>query len=874
MTIANLTSRGSGSIALRLSIEGFPVDFVNSKRLVGTGSDGRERAHGLSVAGVKIKQEADLPRATLKAGGATFQIADIGVRATAAFDTAPTATTWLAGFLDESDTTSMTVKSTNGFPTAGTLYLDSEVITYTNKTSTTFTGLTRGVWDTLAQAHYTPDGARQRFPEVTDQPTVIEGRRARLFLYTGEDSATGDGEQVWLGIVRGEPRMQGPTWSILVDSISSVLDAEIGADLAEPVTPRGIYYPAVAPWWVNLGTVGPGSGVQPITRDLVASVVGFFETQADFVAAANAAIAVVTSGWATTIQVVADPNGYHFEVQTTSTLEGVDLQTNSPPSDPFFQNHTFTESAIGPGATISGSTLVASTRYYVWPTSYPMPGCGQVPRGSFVPSPDGLVPPAAATWPGNRIYFGGATGISSNVTSVIATWQDATSSVDREYRLESIHTATRRGELVRNFSAPPGTVLNHAYTPGNLPSFRLGRQYNDLSAGSLRTGTHELMQALTDNAPVQVNTGAQPMIQAGDWDAAAWLAAYDGAVSIAKDRAYTSLKPGKLIEYIAPDLQLHGHYLAIDSSGRLTIKRLRLASPTETSTFQIDKSNLITKKGNPTFERGAIGVFNTMVIRNGYSAKEDDYTESPYVVRDVTSYGRTPNARAVLIEPKSQALGTTTYDDAVRIADGVLGIYGNPYAYVMLGVPLTALSSCALGDTVSIDTKQLPSGAGTRGTTDTVGLVTAREIDLYAGVITLTLLVSRARIAGYAPSAKISSQSGSGDTWDITLSSVYFESGDSAENHLETGDRVTVFRYDSLTSGQVEGAVTGVTGNVVSVDFDASWTPSTDEWIFSACDGDNNTLQDGQKRYAYVGDSVALLDFTPDVPSPARVFAP
>jgi len=44
-------------------------------------------------------------------------------------------------------------KSTTSFSSSGTLYIDSEIFTYTGKTSTTFTGVTRATSSTTAAAH-------------------------------------------------------------------------------------------------------------------------------------------------------------------------------------------------------------------------------------------------------------------------------------------------------------------------------------------------------------------------------------------------------------------------------------------------------------------------------------------------------------------------------------------------------------------------------------------------------------------------------------------------------------------------------------------------------------------------------------------------
>ena len=61
-------------------------------------------------------------------------------------------TTTLDGSLTDSATT-VTVASTTGFDSAGTLHVGNEQITYTGTTSTTFTGATRGAGGTTAAAH-------------------------------------------------------------------------------------------------------------------------------------------------------------------------------------------------------------------------------------------------------------------------------------------------------------------------------------------------------------------------------------------------------------------------------------------------------------------------------------------------------------------------------------------------------------------------------------------------------------------------------------------------------------------------------------------------------------------------------------------------
>jgi hypothetical protein len=61
-------------------------------------------------------------------------------------------TTTLNGSLSSSATT-ITVNSTTGFPSAGTVLISTELVTYTSTTSTTFTGCTRGASGTTAAAY-------------------------------------------------------------------------------------------------------------------------------------------------------------------------------------------------------------------------------------------------------------------------------------------------------------------------------------------------------------------------------------------------------------------------------------------------------------------------------------------------------------------------------------------------------------------------------------------------------------------------------------------------------------------------------------------------------------------------------------------------
>ncbi len=67
-------------------------------------------------------------------------------------EVAPRRTTALAAALS-AVATSATVVSTGDYPASGVLHIDDEQLSYTGKTATTFTGLTRGIHGTTAASH-------------------------------------------------------------------------------------------------------------------------------------------------------------------------------------------------------------------------------------------------------------------------------------------------------------------------------------------------------------------------------------------------------------------------------------------------------------------------------------------------------------------------------------------------------------------------------------------------------------------------------------------------------------------------------------------------------------------------------------------------
>lgn len=921
MTWAQTTSTGqSTGLAVRVRVQGLPVDFVSLPAMVKTTPDGsgRTRRVGLSISGAKISQKVDIAKSTVQASGLTFKIADgpgdIETSPTALF-TSEWAETWMApGTLTDSDAT-LVVLSTSGFPSTGRVWIDTECMEYVGVSTTVIDGVTYGTFDvtggrgalgTLAQFHYSAgvasEGRNLRFPSVTSGPVTIAGKRVELYVYGRGDSLQGDGTQIWTGIITRDPRWSAGAWAFSADPMSRKLEQELGGDLGS-CQPRGIHFPGepVAAFPTDAGDLptfilevrrNAFSGSAPTSIPIsflssstaIAGYVYFphpdevsasnphggkFESQQDFCDAVQRQLDVIQAGWGTTIRCVPFGDHYYFELTSGASPDGIAISvTEYLSTEGAFVNRTepeFGSNWIGDNPSRLTTPVVeqdANETLYCFP-QFPD---GNVDRGAV---PRGLV--QLSTWgtiadlsgdTAQTIYLDGTITPTSDMTQVEIEWPDGVV----HYGIAGFDSLLR--SLTFERAAAEGfDHWQRVFTRGSLPTIKLGRVYEWDAVVPL--GTYNLLKAIEEDCPEFANLGIMPVIEPADWDgdlSGGWLAQYldttiggVAAPQLATKRRYVSFKAQKLVDLITPDLQLLGAYLAFDSIGRLTIRRLRPALSTEPPSLRIDRNTLL--KGTwPTYEKSPYGSLNTWVVQDGYDPVEDKWTGVPHVVRDVSAYGRDPTPRALSVKPKSIYTGPAiTYEDAEACSLPLLGLYGDPYAIVRLFVPLLGFDTSTLGSTVTISSSLLP-GLGVRGM-EAVGSVISREIDLYGGAIELEILVTLAGAVGYAPSALVTGQLVSGSTWDITLSSDYFRAGDSAANHFLVGDNVKVYPFDSAPGLGVErtgAVVSGGSGNTVRVTLGgAAWVPGGGEWVLAISGNETANM----KRYAYLADEDGRIDY-------------
>lgn len=861
MSWTTTKDQGSGTLAYRLAIHGCPVGFVTHTSMVKPAAT-PPRIGGLSVTSGKLKCIANIASGELDVSGLSCTIADLAGQASAVFGRQPSLRTWLTANVT-SAATACTVRSTAGFGASGSLWLDSEAMTYSAKSAGGFRGMTRGALSTLAQNHYVDAGGSLRFPEITNLPVTYAGRRATLHVYGEHDDPQGDGTQIWRGIISREPTFRGSEWALSIDPISSVLARAVGADLGEPLTPSGITYTWNRPFVLGLhksddGVATPADGVAVnIVFPTASTDTARFSSNDEFVIYLNSKIAASSAGaWDTAIVAVADGDAsWHLEATTDgATPTAVFASMPADGIDPVFRYAQDVDGSIV-------STFAAGVTYKILPTPDSLPGAGSVPRGYIGDESEGALPgwvnpSLRSVFPGRRIYVGGVASVSSLVTAAAIHFPAYGPDEEREETLLCTANASPRYITIRQ------NIFARGYTSASLPEIRLGRTY--ATNGSVWTALSAIIAA----GPAELNLGSVADMQSGDFDSSSWDDL--DAVSqprIVRERSFTSFADVPAIELVREELKLAGYALGMSATGTLAIFRLRRPVATEAGAVTIDAFKV--SDSMPVWQSSGVGLVNTVKFKRGYEPVEDEHTGATVIVRDVAAYGQSPRPRLVTIEPKSKPTdGQESQAEVVEVAARLFSLLAYPYATVQGDVGLRHFDTALPGAAATVTSPHLPDVTdGSRGVTAIPMLITGREMVLRSGRISLTLYAPLGRATGYAPEAKLTANSNvSGNTYDLTCDTYTFASGTTAATWFIVGDRVRVWRWDSTTAGTLVGTVvTGGASNVVRVTFDGAWTPGADTWILGYAVSTDASLATTQLEYAYMAGSTGRIDAATDI---------
>lgn len=902
MSLARITATGRGKLNARLEIEGWPVQPVTRQSMVQALGDGRARVLGLTLQGLKLGARLNLPTGKIEAEGFRVHCVDVSrsrdiIRG---FRAKPTLRTYLSAYVSKSATT-IPVFSTDGWPSSGVLHIGTEAIEYSGTTSTSFTGCSRGHWRTVPQAHFTQgtsaafeaDSAALAYPEVTDRPTTIEGRRAWLWLYGEGDDPQGDGTQRWQGQCATSPKFEGQQVSFAVDPPTSILQQQIGGDVVAPVGIRGVYYPWSAPLVLAL-SLGTGAGRYTTTggTPVVVKLVGFYETNEAFCDALSDEIASATAAasWGSFGTIVARP-----------TSSGWDLLYTTPSSSPKWVgvNDELADRigaearrlALGESVDVpllgqwvvesSGEPTTdevsASTRYvYAFASPYPRAYFGDTTPWTMADPTGGTFtdPTQRSTYPGAKIFLGGLLALSTDM--VLAEEADPP-------MFSRVGTVSTSEQSVKMGSGDVSTF--RAFDPSTR--FRIGRLI-------ARGNVGDLVQALIATSPDVANAGAMPLVTGDDIDLDA-ADVNDAIVTPAvSDRAFVAFGQDTTLEdLIGAELVAAGMHWTISTSGQLGARRARLAAATEAASHRVavDPTSFTGKKpigGVPTLEEAATwGFVSDLAYLTGYDVLEDEHTGPE--IRFVNVRARAPNRSAKKLElaqksipgarftytgPRGGTEGEPTQEEVGQIARFWLGILGGSYDVLQLPVPAT-LFDAGLGDSIAVSSKYIPDDDGTLGVTAKLGVLIGFSWDIDSMSGKLELLLHSREIAGYAPEFEVTGQTNtSGNTWELTLD-VAAESDEPLDTWYEAGDLVRVEQWNTLTPTTRFGTVVSVDGDAgtIVVTFSASWTPGSDAWTLRPQSSQDHARASNLWRFAYVANSTGRVVYG-DENGNAQVFAP
>jgi hypothetical protein len=226
-----------------------------------------------------------------------------------------------------------------------------------------------------------------------------------------------------------------------------------------------------------------------------------------------------------------------------------------------------------------------------------------------------------------------------------------------------------------------------------------------------------------------------------------------------------------------------------------------------------------------------------VVFSTGYVPAEDEWEGPEVEVIDRLSQALDHQDRPMAIQPRSTAGNDTALSgsDAAEMALPVLALFGYPHDFVEVHVSWK-LFDVRLGDAVSFSAEHLPDyRTGARPVESVAGTVTGRSWTLGEAHGTLTVLISWSNVAGYSPTARVSSQANvSGNTWDLTVNHTLYapRDGTPVDEFFAAGQQVRVMEYDALSPTTVAGEVVSVnmTTHVIRVLFDGAWTPGASTW--------------------------------------------
>lgn len=278
-------------VVYALEIDGIPLGLGAREMWTTEGAvvthPTRTMSYGLVIReGMRISVEPDREKGLAAGTALDFtigrqQIVDEGI---GWLFTRPTLRANITSEIDSPATTTFNVDDTSGWPSSGGFYIGHEYCTYSGKTSTSFTGITRAV---AGLAHYHTANAWGAYRQCTDTPVFWRGRLVTLWahLVSPEGRYLGDGDwctagtycrQEWRGTVRDQPRPSHEGMVLTCLPLVRVPGMEIGAEaqgrvlngwiVSEPQDTIAVWTPSAILAEVPTAPLAGDDGIIPLSQ--------------------------------------------------------------------------------------------------------------------------------------------------------------------------------------------------------------------------------------------------------------------------------------------------------------------------------------------------------------------------------------------------------------------------------------------------------------------------------------------------------------------------------------------------------------------------------------------------------------------------------
>lgn len=737
----------------------------------------------------------------------------------------------------------VTVESTDAFPSSGVLHLGRERIEYGSKTSTTFIASARGTAGTRARAYSTAGQVHRVYGQpsgaTVEALPSLKGRRITLWMLRLDGTTAVDPTLVYDGRIAADAGLSpdGAAWELPVEHAAKSLETESDPPsvtlygYAHGTTPRnasGSIGRFFADTPVRAAWVEPGGVQSYLTLNSDAGDPdhgGWSPSREVYVerlnrAGRSASYGIRFSLWSSGILATYASDGVHDRRLTVAF--GWNEQERGDPADSDATRGSATVYSVGP--------MPAACLWLLGPVHLDATDLALIPAVPTFPLTDST----GAWW---TLAAERDNGVLEKETIVSRINTIGASTVD----CSSLRAPSSRA--IAPNSVLPWLIV--APTQATLGLYAQGARW----WSTLRYAVLVQLDQLR---------GLDQVSGSIAWDRLEAIGTRAVAFPTRREYQVDIGKPA--LEILRNEAALSGACLST-WRGRVAMAWIREAAVTEAGAFTITRDHLRYREhASVKLATDGLATSYKLTLDSG-----DTITVNDAGAIGESGAGETLSATVPPGVLEDGAIQTSELRAAVTtLAQATLAPWVRPYEVVEIPGDLR-LAGVEIGDVGTVSEWCVPDGQGGRGLDARAATVLSRSVDLDEGTVTLRARLSPSTIAGYAPAALVASISGAVLTIDTaTVAACGFADDqlddgsprtDGGASTFSVGHAVVLVELDaSSPTTAFQANVSAVSGTTITLDAapGSTWeTLATGGLVMLAFDAYSDATTD-QHRWAYV----------------------